>query len=137
MKVAFMETLNQLYKLKISHQLGQFLEGELAVLMMLNQSGAILPSVLSERLGISRARMSVLIKNLEKKDFIHKEHVKNDKRKWLLSLSQKGYDYTNQKAVEVDAYIDQYLSALGEEDTKSMIKLLQKSYTIMEAMSDE
>lgn len=137
MKTAFMEQLNALYKLKISHQLGQFLEGELAVLMMLNQSESILPSVISERLGVSRARMSILIKNLEKKDLIHKEPVKGDKRKRLLSLSQKGYDYTNQKAVEVDAYIEQYLSALGEEDTKILIKLLEKSYHIMEAMSDE
>ena len=131
--------LTKIYGLKITHRLSEFLEGELSVIMTLKEapSQKLHPSELSEKLNISRARMTVLIRKLSAKNLVVVRQSLKDKRRSIVTLSDEGIAHAIKKTDEINLYLSRYLHALGIEDTKRLVSILEKSYHIMEAMSDE
>lgn len=62
---------------------------EIMVLCLLNAI-SLSAGELSREMGISESRMSKIIDSLEKKGYIYREISKEDKRKMLFSITEKG-----------------------------------------------
>lgn len=105
--------------------------GEMPVLKCLvEEQGDMNPSDLANKLGHSRARMSRIIESLEAKDFISRKQDTKDKRRYLISITDKGrqyYEKENQQSVSALAHM---LSQMGESDVEDLLRILKKGYEI-------
>ena len=67
--------------------------GMISVLRFLYEKGQGFANQISKDLSISRARLSSIIKKLQKKDFVNVKLDEFDKRKMMLNLTENGFQY--------------------------------------------
>lgn len=70
-------------------------DGSLAVIKYLYENNNVKSKDISDFMGISSARMVVILKKLEKKELITKETSLYDSRVINVNLTKKGVDYTS------------------------------------------
>lgn len=92
-------------------------KGEMGVLGYLNyiSDGTPSPTELSRAFGVSTARITIILNGLEKKGYISRASVPEDRRKVQVMLTRAGRETARQCRKEVTAAVDQLLDALGEE----------------------
>lgn len=88
-------------------------------------------STLSELLEISKSAVSQIINALEDKGFVERITTKNDRRVVYVRLTESGEQCF---AKVVEAFLQrmaQVFDKMGEEDTKELLRLLEKLYSIV------
>jgi DNA-binding MarR family transcriptional regulator len=88
-------------------------------------------------LCISRAAVSQMLGVMEQKGFIIRDINKSNRRKQLLSLTEKGglvVEEQEQKAIEL---LSQVVDQFGERETKQFIKLSGRFMDIIEKLKPE
>lgn len=88
----------------------------------------------SEAMGVSTARVAVLLKKMESKGLITKENDKNDARITRVSLSEKGEAVANQMKENMRKHISNVIERLGMEKLKLFIEL---SVEVKNAMNED
>lgn len=133
------------YRLKlITHLIGQLLSALrkedalsharmriLIWLMAEKQRGndrGLLPSELSEHLGVSRNTVSTLLNGLEAQGLIARQLHPNDRRQWLVRLTPAGEALVRERAPEVAAFVSSLFDALSEPEQQTLLELLNKLY---------
>ena len=120
--------LRKMYKMDIIVQLMEFVEGETAVLGCLTRhEGPMNPSQLSEEMHISRARTANILRALRRKGRIRMEIDDDDRRKMHVEATAEGRAFYEKKLAFLGRYFDGYIGVLGEEDTRALIGLLDKT----------
>lgn len=115
-----------------------FLEGEGAVLVYLvHQPEGVMPSVISECLGLSRARITNILNSLRQKELVELENDVKDRRRILAKLTEKGFIYVSEKALAKECIFDMLYEKLGEEKLKAYLELLQSVKEILEKADRE
>ncbi len=105
--------------------------GEGPVLAYICRTGESLnPSDLAKRLGYTRSRMTRILDSLAAKGYIKRESDKNDGRRVLVSATQEGRQHSRDTRDEGVGNLADSLSVLGEEDTRELIRVLEKAYSI-------
>lgn len=124
-----MAELWRMIKLNLIVNLREFIEGETAALWCIHSCGgeSITPSQISDNLNISRARAANILRALRRKGFVDMEIDSYDRRKMLVSLTQKGDAFLKEKYDFLVRYFDLYVNELGEKDIKELIRLLRKT----------
>lgn len=91
LKFELIDSLEKIYYMEAFSQLAEFLQGELYLLrfLALNKEEEIGPSELSERLHMSRPRITATISALRKKDFVNTELDKEDRRRLKIRITKK------------------------------------------------
>ncbi len=84
------------------------------------------PSELSERQGISRNTVSSLIANLEKEGLIERELDHEDKRRFLLKITQRGRDLVHTHARQHFHTLDECFHTLTHEEKENISHLLER-----------
>lgn len=86
------------------------------------------PSDLAAQLGFTRARMTRILDSFAAKGLVRREQDENDKRRVLVFITDEGRKHAlKQNAKGVNAMKD-LIEMLGEQDTKELIRILQKGY---------
>jgi len=133
------------YRLKlITHLIGQLLSALrkedalsharmriLIWLMAEKQRGndrGLLPSELSEHLGVSRNTVSTLLNGLEAQGLIARQLHPDDRRQWLVRLTPAGEALVRERAPEVAAFVSSLFDALSEQEQQTLLELLNKLY---------
>lgn len=94
------------------------------IMIYLNESNNnVYASELSERMGISRARITILIKKLIAKDFVVKIQAKDDARKDIIKLTEKGKTEINKEKEIVFNNIIKVIDTLGIKKVNQFIEL--------------
>ena len=102
-------------------------EGRLCALIVLHQQSApIAPSLLADRIGVSRATISVMLKRLERNKFVIVKSDTKDGRGKLVSLTRYGREYMANILPLHYLRISQLMSKLSEGEQQELINLLQK-----------
>ena len=105
--------------------------GESPVLAYICRSDELLsPSELANRLGYSRSRMTRILDALGAKGFITREHDKNDGRRVIVLPTEEGRKHSRESRAEGVGNLAESLSMLGEDDTRDLIRVLEKAYSI-------
>lgn len=78
---------------------------------------------ISNRLELSSGRMASIIKGLEKKGYITKSKSEVDKRKMIVSPTEKGRKLIKEHGETVFNRIYHLLRFLGEEDAKHYVRI--------------
>lgn len=127
---------------RTSHTLRQISEGSLAeaglsyaqyrILMLLlfaeqfEDMTAMNPSELSERQGISRNSVSSLIANLEKEGLVERALDQEDKRRFLIKLTERGREMVHTYARQHFHNMELCLGNLQAEEKETISHLLEK-----------
>lgn len=88
------------------------------------------PSELAKRLGYSRSRMTRILDALASKGFIERRHDENDGRKVVIVATEEGRRHSKETRSEGVGNLAESLQTLGEEDTRELIRVLSKAYSI-------
>lgn len=88
-------------------------------------------------LHMTRPAVSQMLNALEKKELIHREIDKNDRRKIAVTLTEKGRSTLDQAMSYMDETMVKTISRFGEGNTLQLIALLTLLANILEEVSHE
>lgn len=139
LKFELIDSLEKIYYMEAFSQLAEFLQGELYLLrfLALNKEEEIGPSELSERLHMSRPRITATISALRKKDFVNTELDKEDRRRLKIRITKKGMDHIIKKQACVEGNFEVFINGIGEEDARELIRIIDLATKIMQKKQEE
>jgi DNA-binding MarR family transcriptional regulator len=133
----FIANLTEIFNCPQAKQLSEITKGEMLALVYLYEHDCTaLPSELSDAMRVSTARVAVMLNNLESKSYIIRKKYSdiNDQRKITINITSEGRFIVSRKQQEVFNKIEEVLYELGEEDTKTFIRISKR---LMEIMSEK
>ncbi|MBU1341135.1 MAG: GNAT family N-acetyltransferase, partial [Proteobacteria bacterium] len=103
-------------------------QGKFLILVVMNRNPkkAITPSQLAEKIGVTRATMTGLIKGLEKDGLISSTMDNVDRRKLFLKLTSKGIKTLESILPDYYAKIAKVMGFLDANEKKNLTTLLEK-----------
>lgn len=130
--------LTRLNRSKVLNKVTEYLEGEDAALnILMNHPNGLMPSIISKRLGVSRARITNIINSLYKKEYVKVENVENDRRKVNIVITFKGETYITQSHNEKIEFFNYLYEKLGEENILMMARLIKTTADTFEKLEEE
>lgn len=100
-------------------------------IMILGRHKYLSPSTLGKYLGMRKGSLTTLIDSLIEKDLVSRKIDPNDRRRYLLSLTEKGENYMQyQKSLFNDA-MKVLFQNLNEEETKKFSKSIKNVVELM------
>ena len=117
----------------VSRFVDQAMSGEMAVMRALMLAGGSLtPSELANRAWVSSARIANILRTLEAKGWVEREHSKTDRRRVHVTMTDKGFQNLEIKRREFEERTAAFLEQLGETDTQEMVRLLRRLNEIID-----
>ena len=105
--------------------------GEAPVLDLLaREKGGMGPSDLADRLGYTRSRMTRILDSLVAKGFVSRQGDPADRRRVIAVVTDEGRTFARERREEGVSDLSSGLEALGEHDTKELLRVLEKAYSI-------
>lgn len=102
-------------------------QGESGVLLyLLNVNSNVSQSELSEKLGVTMPRIVAVINTLQKKELIEKNVDYTDKRKSIISITNKGKDNIIKKKKDAIKFIENVIKELDEQEIEQYIAISKK-----------
>ena len=118
---------------RISRFADKALGGEMAVMRALMLAGGSLtPTELADRARVSSARIANILRALEAKGWVEREHSKTDRRRVHVTVTDKGRQDLEIKRREFEDRAAAFLEQLGEEDTNELVRLLRRTNQIID-----
>lgn len=121
------ELMQKMYALRQAQsqkQIDESMQGEHFVLHLISfHKRSVLPSEISNTMGISSARIAAALNSLERKGLITRQIDISDRRQILVDLTPEGKamaDEQHQKAMEI---LRNTLRQLGENDAKEYVRI--------------
>lgn len=126
-KELLIELHRLLFWFKPKHKKSELSFAEIMVLTALykEQCGSkqdLLPSTLSEELGLSRSALSPILNELEKKGCIERQFDENDRRQIIIRLKNNPEDFMKERKEMISIVIQ----SLNEEERNQFLNLLKK-----------
>lgn len=100
--------------------------GQHRIFFRLEENPNITLTELSEVLNVSKESLSVSLKRLDQGGYINKSKDKNDKRRYLLSLSDKGLETSQACRVGFDDINEALFKNLDEVEKDQLLILFDK-----------
>ena len=107
-------------------ELHQLSESRLLLLTLLNEKGALTPQAAAEMCGVTKATMTQQINTLFKYQLIDKESVLEDRRKYLLKITEKGQQVIAQALLEHTQWIEKLTDSLSIQEMSQFREILEK-----------
>jgi DNA-binding MarR family transcriptional regulator len=95
----------------------------------LGQYGSMNMKSLAEKLGVTTGTTTVTVDRLEKKEYAQRAPVKEDRRMFLISLSEKGQKAYREHHDYHHSLTEQILSVLTETEGEQLLAILRKINT--------
>jgi len=99
---------------------------QFAVLEALYHKGDLSVGEVQEKVLSTSGTIAVIIKNLEKDNLLTRYQDKNDKRKYILNISESGRLLMDEVYPEIEANIVTQISVLDEEEQNLLLINLKK-----------
>ena len=108
------------------------MRGEMAVMRMLSEEGMpVTAGHISKTLCMTTSRIAAVLGSLQKKELIERICDEKDKRRVLVTLTEKGLSLCKARKQRVISDMSYMLSQLGEEDAKQFVHLMKRIHDIM------
>ena len=125
LKNEFIEALLQLYISNQASSIAEMLEGEHAVLSyILKEKQDVTPTNISLKLGITKSRVTAILNSLHEKALVLLKRKSDDRRKIIVSLTEKGEEAIVSKLIVLDNKILKLIEELGVEKSITLIEIL-------------
>lgn len=108
-----------------------FSRGELFLLNYLySNGGTAWPSILSDAMQTSTARIAAALNSLERKGWVRREPDHDDHRRKVVHLTTEGSEYIEKCRSNVLRNVTKLFSELGDEDTSEYLRITQRMESI-------
>lgn len=123
----FMETMHQMHKRKTQKHLNDSMQGENFVLFYISKhEGNVIPSDISNEMGITSARIAATLNSLEGKGLIVRRIDAEDRRRILIELTDLGKEQVQKHHQMTMNMTTNILKYLGEEDAVQFVRIMKK-----------
>ena len=114
-------------------------QGRFLILVVMNRQPEerTSPSVLAEKIGVTRATMTRLIDGLERDGLIRRTPHKKDRRRQEINLSSRGRTLLEEILPDYWSRIDTLMQGLNETEQQTMLTLLAKVAGGIPALTEE
>lgn len=130
--IELMEAFSSKQSVPPKDKIGESIRGEMAVLRLLGEENRqIAAGEISRMLNMTTSRIAAVLGTLEKKGYITRQTDKEDKRRVLAGLTEKGFRFHEQKKEEAYQHMQQLLSRLGEDDAREYVRLVKRIFEIL------
>ena len=107
------------------------MRGEMAVIRALHLAAVAgeadpTPSQIAESSHLSPARVANVLRSLEEKGLVTREHSQADRRRVTVSLTEAGRAEDKRHKAEFEELASDFLAQLGEKDTREMLRILRR-----------
>lgn len=127
----FLNCLFQFKKHGHRKEISENMQGEtLAILYLLERKNIALPSEMSSEMNISSARVAAMLNSLENKELVTRQIDTTDRRKILVSLTEKGKKLAEEHGKKVEGHTAKMLELLGEHDATELVRITAKLVTL-------
>lgn len=101
--------------------------GEMGILheLMCAQQG-LTPTELAERSHLTSARVANVLRSLEEKGFIVREHSSVDRRRVTVRPTEAGRAHMERGRAEFESQASAFLAQLGEKDAQEALRILRR-----------
>ncbi len=103
------------------------MRGEMAVLRLLSdEENALSAGSISQTLHMTTSRIAAVLGSLQKKELIIRTTDDTDRRRVLVTLTDKGKALCQRRKAHALADMAQFLAQLGEEDAALFVRLMKR-----------
>lgn len=126
------EALNRKKKGPPHEDMSATMRGELAVIRLLEEEGrALTAGEISRLLRMTTSRIAAVLGALEKKGLIVRSTDERDKRRVLVTLTQRGLSLGRRKKQNLIHAISYTFAQIGEDDAREFVRLMKRVYDIL------
>lgn len=123
----YLKTMYEMRKRKSHKQINDSMHGENFVLLYISQhKGNVIPSDISNEMGITSARIAATLNSLEGKGLIERRIDADDRRRILIDLTEQGKEQVQKHYKMITSMVTNMLEYLGEEDAEEFIRIMKK-----------
>ena len=128
------ENMQKLHRTKPQKNITDSMQGEKMILRFLGDRKGedVLPGDISEAFDISSARVAAALNRLEDKGLIVRSIDPEDRRRFIVSLTDEGIAETDKNAETMKKRVISLLKELGDEDAKDYVRLTGRVAQITE-----
>lgn len=123
----YMQVMHQMRNLNGQKKIHDSMHGENFMLNYISQrQGGIIPSEISNEMGITSARIAAALNSLEAKGLITRRIDTEDRRRILIELTEAGREQAKKHYDMIMNITINMLQYLGEEDAMELIRIMKK-----------
>lgn len=127
-----LDKMQAFHKARPQKHFNEALQGEEFVLRYISlRGGDVLPGEISTEMSVSSARIATALNSLEKKGLVTRQIDKNDRRKIIIGITQKGKDLAEKQYHIAVSGIAKILVLLGDHDAKEYVRIMSKLAEIL------
>lgn len=123
----------QTFQKKIIGKFKELSKNQPMVIKIIGMEGEIMPSTIGKYTGMEKSSLTQMVDDLEKKGIVFQKTDPEDRRKVLVSLTDKGlecYNYFNEIA-------DELLGLVDEKDLEDYVQSLETMVMILRKVVDQ
>lgn len=118
-----------------------FTRGEAGVIRTLHLADdagehGLTPTQIAERSYLSSARTANVLRALESKGWIRREHDTADRRRVTVTLTEAGEEERARRRAQMDAEAGEFLRQLGAQDASEAIRILKRCNEILNTRTE-
>ena len=118
-----------------------FTRGEAGVIRTLHLADnagehGLTPTQIAERSYLSSARTANVLRALESKGWIRREHDTADRRRVTVTLTEAGEEERARRRAQMDAEAGEFLRQLGAQDASEAIRILKRCNEILSTRTE-
>lgn len=111
-------------KTSLTEMLNDFNRGEIGVLgYLVFDRNNVTAGELSEKLNVTTARIANVLNSLESKGYIKRNNTNEDKRKTLVTITDKGREVVYQVKKDLTTKILTVVKEIGDKDIKEYLRI--------------
>jgi len=123
----YLEQMHIFRKFKPQQKISESMHGEAFTLHHIAKSAEqMIPSDISSAMGISSSRIAATLNSLESKGYITRQIDTSDRRRILVTLTEKGREQEEAHRRQLSETIEKMLRQLGEHDAIEYIRITRK-----------
>ncbi|HOW13972.1 MarR family transcriptional regulator [Methanosarcina sp.] len=121
----------QNFQKKIAGKFKELSKNQPMVIKIIGIEGEIMPSTLGKYTGMEKSSLTRMVDDLEKKGIVFRKTDPDDRRKVLVSLTEKGLDCYNRLSQITTEMAEEILQFVDDEDVENFMHSLETMVKVM------
>jgi DNA-binding MarR family transcriptional regulator len=121
----------QTFQKKIAGKFKELSKNQPMVIKIIGIQGEIMPSTLGEYTGMDKSSLTRMVDDLEKKGIVFRKTDPEDRRKVLVSLTEKGLNCYNELTEITVDMADKILKFVDQKDVEDYVQSLENIVKIL------
>jgi DNA-binding MarR family transcriptional regulator len=127
---------DQTFHKKIAGKFKELSKNQPMVIKIIGMEGEVMPSTIGKYTGMEKSSLTRMVDDLEKKDIVYRKTDPDDRRKVLVSLTQKGLSCYNQLNEITAEMAEDILKFVDEKDLEEFVKSLETTVRILRKINN-